>query len=70
MLLSVSLMLLNKSHQEMWDFTRSRLDCGIGFGQLVQERDVSWIRREKKVMERESGKGTRKERTFGELGST
>lgn len=35
---------------------RSRLDCRVSFGQLVQERDVSWIQRERKVMGRELGK--------------
>lgn len=35
---------------------RSRLDCGISFGQLVQGHDVSWIKRERKVMGRELGK--------------
>lgn len=34
----------------------SRLDCGISFGQLVQERDVSWIEKGRKVMGRELGK--------------
>lgn len=49
----------NASEQEApGDMTlgRSRLDCGISFGQLVQERDVSWIQRERKVMGRELGK--------------
>lgn len=49
-LLWMNLVLLNEPLK--WDLSSGRLDCRIGFGQLVQEHGISWIWRERKVMER------------------